>query len=186
MLILGLDISTSTVGYCFANHESLSTGYRINIVDIGYIDLSEFAKEQWMKKAKKVILTLTELFKQNGKPEAAQIEDNLSGFKSGFTNMLIIILLAKFNGAVSFGLLLLHGLKIRHIHPTTARKRAWGNTFRGATNVKESVLAEVLNKYPELMDKFPVKKSGKNKGDFAKQAFDMADACTLACCIPER
>ncbi len=176
--VLGLDISTATIGWAIMNHETEGK-YIIKAEDVGYIDLSKLGKD-WFKKADLALSQLTDIVEKYN-PDKIQIEENLLGFSPGFTSTQVIVTLARFNGIISWGLYRKTKKYPIFIHPTTARINAWGSSFieYKKENKKAAILNRVVTKYPEIYEKLPKNK----KGDLAKQAFDISDAVTVACCI---
>ena len=91
MVTLGLDASTTCVGYAFTDDEK--------ILDMGFIDIK---KEKTPKEKVQKVLEVI-----NGKDYIDEvmdinIEDNLSGFMGGRTSQQTIIKLAKFNAILCF------------------------------------------------------------------------------------
>ena len=184
MIVLGLDVSTNTVGYCFMKHESKDYGYIMDPIGIGFISLGKYKKD-WYKKADITIAELIKQFEKLGMPDVIQIENNLLGFQSGRTSMNVITTLARFNGIVSWGVYRATKIKPVHLHPSSARKKAWGTTFHylKGINKKIGVLGEVLNKWPTLEEQLPRR---PKTGDYKNEVYDIADAITMAAVIPER
>ena len=91
MVTLGLDISTSCVGYAFTEDNK--------ILDMGFIDIK---KEKTPKK--KVFKVLDFLNKNSyiDKVFTVYVEDNLQGFAGGRTSQQVIVKLAKFNAILCF------------------------------------------------------------------------------------
>lgn len=178
MKVLGLDISTSVTGWAIIDHQSEGR-YTRRLEDVGYINLTKL-KTDWFKKADQALSDLTDVIKKYN-PDRVQIEENLLGFSPGFTKVQIIVTLARFNGIVSWGIYRTMKKYPIFIHPTTARVNAWGTSFKEykSENKKAAVLQKVMTIYPEIYDKLPKNK----KGDIAKEAYDIADAVTVACCL---
>ena len=91
MVTLGLDISTTCVGYAFTENKQ--------ILDMGFIDIKKFKNHK-----EKAFFVLTEINKSSyiDKVEKVYVEDNLSGFAGGFTSQQTIVKLAKFNAVLCF------------------------------------------------------------------------------------
>jgi len=181
MLVLGLDVSTSAIGWCFAEH-STTGSYRIEPKKAGFIDLKKYVG--YINKTNAAVLEFEKLFKDNGTPDVIQIEDSLQNYKFGSTSVNVIITLARFNGIITYILYRMTKLFPNHIHPVTARKRAWGSSFSQfkREHKKAAILAAVYKKYPTLLEGFPMR---PRAGGFRNEVFDMADAVTLAVCIPD-
>ena len=88
---LGLDASTTTVGYAFVDGKE--------IVTMGFIPIQ---KEDTIRD--KVELTMKEITTIDpfNKVEQIYIEDSLSGFMRGRTSQQTIIKLAKFNAVLTY------------------------------------------------------------------------------------
>ena len=91
MVILGLDISTTTIGYAFSENNK--------ILDMGFIDVKKHKTPK-----DKAFFALNWLCKNKyiDKVEHINIEDNLSGFAGGRTSQQVIIKLAKFNACLLY------------------------------------------------------------------------------------
>ena len=115
MVTLGLDISTSCVGYAFTKDKK--------ILDMGFIDI----KKQKTPK-EKVFKVLDFLNKSSYIDNVYDInvEDNLSGFAGGRTSQQVIVKLAKFNAVLCFVLEDMFDMKVYNINPMTARKFVFG------------------------------------------------------------
>ena len=88
---LGLDASTTTVGYAFVDGKE--------IVTMGFIPIQ---KEDTIRdKVRLTMDTITELDPFE-KVEQIYIEDSLSGFMRGRTSQQTIIKLAKFNAVLTY------------------------------------------------------------------------------------
>ena len=115
MVTLGLDISTTCVGYAFTKDKK--------ILDMGFIDIK---KEKTPKE--KVFKVLGFLNKSSYIDEVFTIyvEDNLQGFAGGRTSQQVIIKLAKFNAILCFMLEEMFDFTVYSINPMTARKNVFG------------------------------------------------------------
>ena len=114
MVSLGLDASTTCVGYAFTKDKK--------ILDMGFIDIK---KEKTPKdKVQKVLGFLNESSYIDDVMDI-NIEDNLSGFAGGRTSQQVIIKLAKFNAILCFMLEHLD-YEVNNINPSTARKQVFG------------------------------------------------------------
>ena len=89
MVILGLDVSTTTIGYAFTKNKK--------ILDMGFIDIK---KQQSIQEKAYYAMDILES-KEYG-IDKIYIEDNLSGFSGGRTSQQVIIKLAKFNAVFCF------------------------------------------------------------------------------------
>ena len=135
MVSLGLDASTTCVGYAFTEDKK--------ILDMGFIDIK---KETTPKdKVEKVLDFLhNSSYIDNGTD--INIEDNLSGFAGGRTSQQVIIKLAKFNAILCF-MLENFEFNVNNINPMTARKNVFGKARVKGKKAKEFVQEEVEKMY---------------------------------------
>ena len=163
MVTLGLDASTTCVGYAFTKDKK--------ILDMGFIDIK---KEKTPKdKVEKVLGFLHEspyidnVFDIN-------IEDNLSGFAGGRTSQQVIIKLAKFNAILCF-MLENFEFKVHSINPMTARKNVFGKARVKGKKAKQFVQEEVEKMYN-------TKKWCKEttRGNWDKRNIDMYDGLVMS------
>ena len=135
-MVLGLDVSTSCVGYAFTKDKK--------IIDMGFIDL----KKQKTPK-EKTFFVLTRLSKNPYIDEVTKIniEDNLSGFSGGRTSQQVIVKLAKFNAILGFVIEEEFGVKVENINPNTARKQVFGKARIKGVPAKEYVKMKIDEKY---------------------------------------
>ena len=163
MVTLGLDASTTCVGYAFTEDKK--------ILDMGFIDIK---KETTPKdKVQKVLEFLNnapyieEVFDIN-------IEDNLSGFAGGRTSQQVIIKLAKFNAILCF-MLENFEYNVNSINPMTARKQVFGKARVKGKKAKQFVQEEVEKMYN-------TKKWCKEttRGNWDKRNIDMYDGLVMS------
>ena len=163
-MVLGLDVSTSCVGYAFTKDKK--------IIDMGFIDL----KKQKTPK-EKTFFVLTHLSKSPYIDEVTKIniEDNLSGFSGGRTSQQVIVKLAKFNAILGFVIEEEFGVEVENINPNTARKQVFGKARIKGVPAKEYVKMKIDEKYD-------TKKWCKTttRGNWDKRNIDMYDALTMA------
>ena len=135
MVTLGLDASTTCVGYAFTENE--------RILDMGFIDI----KKQKTPKEKvfKVLEILNNISYINN-IEKINIEDNLSGFAGGRTSQQVIIKLAKFNAILCF-MLENFDYKVHSINPMTARKNVFGVARVKGIKAKDLVKMKIEEMY---------------------------------------
>ena len=144
MKILGLDASTTTVGYAFVENKK--------VIDMGFIPID---KEKTIRD--KVQVTLDEINKLDPFDEIDKIyiEDSLSGFMRGRTSQQTIIKLAKFNAVLTYCLEFAYGEIVDGINPMTARKHLFGKSREKGVSAKDFVKKEInclysLEKYVKL------------------------------------
>jgi len=130
--ILGLDASTTTVGYAFVENKK--------VIDMGFIPIN---KEKTIRD--KVKVTLDEINKLDPFDEIDKIyiEDSLSGFMRGRTSQQTIIKLAKFNAVLTYCLEFAYGEIVDGINPMTARKHLFGKSRVKGVSAKDFVKKEI-------------------------------------------
>jgi Holliday junction resolvasome RuvABC endonuclease subunit len=112
MVSLGLDASTTCVGYAFTEDKK--------ILDMGFIDIR---KEKTPKEKVQKVLDFLHNSSYIDNVTDINIEDNLSGFAGGRTSQQVIIKLAKFNAILCF-MLENFEYNVNSVNPMTARKQA--------------------------------------------------------------
>ena len=163
MVTLGLDASTTCVGYAFTEDKK--------ILDMGFIDIK---KEKTPKdKVQKVLEFL------NNSPYIDEvidinIEDNLSGFAGGRTSQQVIIKLAKFNAILCF-MLENFEFNVNSINPMTARKQVFGKARIKGMKAKDLVKMKIEEMYN-------TKKWCKEttRGNWDKRNIDMYDGLVMS------
>ena len=164
-MVLGLDISTTTVGYAFTKDNK--------ILDMGFIDITKYKTPK-----DKAFFVLTQLLDNTyiDKVEKINVEDNLSGFANGRTSQQIIIKLAKFNAVLGF---LLEeefsNLPVKNINPLTARKQVFGKARIKGIKAKDFVKTEVESQF----DTSKWCKETK-RGNWDKRNIDMYDGLVMS------
>ena len=89
MVTLGIDASTTCVGYAFTDDKK--------ILDMGFIDIK---KETTPKDKVQKVLDFLNESSYIDDIEKVYVEDNLSGFAGGRTSQQVIVKLAKFNAVL--------------------------------------------------------------------------------------
>ena len=164
MVTLGLDASTTCVGYAFTQDKK--------ILDMGFIDIK---KETTPKdKVEKVLGKLNESSYINDVMDI-NIEDNLSGFAGGRTSQQVIVKLAKFNAILCFMLEEIFQMEVNSINPMTARKNVFGKARIKGKKAKEFVQEQVEKMYN-------TKKWCKEttRGNWDKRNIDMYDGLVMS------
>lgn len=168
MIKLGLDISTSTIGYCVL-------GNNVGIAEIGYIDLNK--EEGVYNKVDEAMKKLDEILNRYKTMDLINIEDNMGNFSWGKTKIQTVMLLAKFNGIISYEL---HkrGYKTEHINVRTARKNLGFKDLKANrnTDIKERVKDFCFMIEPKLKEYMML----NTKNEIKKEFFDMVDAYVMA------
>ena len=164
---IGLDASTTTVGFAFVDDK--------NVIDIGFIPID---KQKTIRD--KVQLTMDELTKLDPFDEVDKIyiEDNLSGFMRGRTSQQTIIKLAKFNAVLTYCLEFAYGEIVEGVNPMTARKHLFGKARVKGKTAKEFVKEEINSLY-NLEEYVKLTKTGL----WDKRNMDSYDA--LVCALYE-
>ena len=135
MVILGLDASTTCVGYAFTEDKK--------ILDMGFIDIK---KEKTPKDKVQKVLEFLNNISYIDDVNDINIEDNLSGFAGGRTSQQVIIKLAKFNAILCF-MLENFEFNVNSINPMTARKQVFGKARVKGKKAKEFVQEEIEKMY---------------------------------------
>ncbi len=167
--ILGLDISTSVVGYTIIDE----TG---KLHEMSYIKLSSMDKDDLYAKATAVGDVLE---KYRDIVTDISIEEPLVMFRAGASRAQILSKLSMFNGMV--------GILSKTIYNTTpvlynvnnARKTAFPLLkFPRGEDRKELVMLRIAEHWPDV--DWPVMAKGKNIGKPRKECFDMADSAIIS------
>tara|TARA_R110002020_G_scaffold394469_1_gene604495 strand:- start:313 stop:834 length:522 start_codon:yes stop_codon:yes gene_type:complete len=164
MVTLGLDASTTCVGYAFTENE--------RILDMGFIDI----KKQKTPKEKvfKVLEILNNISYINN-IEKINIEDNLSGFAGGRTSQQVIVKLAKFNAILCFVFEDEFGIEVKNINPMTARKNVFGKARVKGIKAKDFVKMKIEEMYDTL--KWCKETT---RGNWDKRNIDMYDGLVMS------
>ena len=164
MVILGLDISTSCVGYAFTEDKK--------ILDMGFIDI----KKQKTPKEKvfKVLEFLNNVSYIN-KIDKIYVEDNLSGFAGGRTSQQTIVKLAKFNAVLGFVVEEEFRVAVENINPMTARKKVFGKARVKGVKSKDYVKMKI----EEMYDTSKWNKT-TSRGNWDKRNIDAYDGLVMS------
>ena len=163
MVTLGLDVSTTCVGYAFTEDKK--------ILDMGFIDIK---KEKTPKDKVQKVLDFLNNSSYIDDVMDINIEDNLSGFAGGRTSQQVIIKLAKFNAILCF-MLENFDFKVHNINPMTARKNVFGKARVKGLKAKDFVKRQIESK-------FDTKKWCKttSRGNWDKRNIDMYDGLVMS------
>ena len=164
MVTLGLDASTTCVGYAFTKDKK--------ILDMGFIDIK---KEKTPKDKVQKVLGFINESKYIDDVIDINIEDNLSGFAGGRTSQQVIIKLAKFNAILCFMLEEMFEFNVHSINPMTARKNVFGKARVKGKKAKQFVQEQVEKMYN-------TKKWCKHttRGNWDKRNIDMYDGLVMS------
>ena len=135
MVTLGLDASTTCVGYAFTEDKK--------ILDMGFIDIK---KEKTPKDKVEKVLDFLHNSSYIDNVTDINIEDNLSGFAGGRTSQQVIIKLAKFNAILCF-MLENFEFNVHSINPMTARKQVFGRARIKGVKAKDFVKEEIEKRF---------------------------------------
>ena len=136
MVTLGLDISTTCVGYAFTENKQ--------ILEMGFIDLK---KQTTHKEKAFYVLTCINESSYIDKVEKVYVEDNLSGFAGGRTSQQVIVKLAKFNAVLCYVVEDTFDLEVKNVNPMTARKQAFGKARVKGVKAKDFVKRQIEELY---------------------------------------
>lgn len=166
MSILGLDVSSSVIGWCLLNEDG---SYK----DLGYVDLRKgddlYEKLQYVERFFNGLIIGNENFPK------IYVEDPLKMFAGGMSMAQTISLLQRWNGMVCGYIYMRLGIRPEMINPRSARSIVGIKVPKGA-NTKESVLQQVRERGIIPESKWDLKKTGKPKD----HCFDQADAWVVA------
>ena len=129
---LGLDASTTTVGYAFVDGKE--------IVTMGFIPIQ---KEKSIRDKVKLTMDIVTNIDPFEHIDKINIEDSLSGFMRGRTSQQTIIKLAKFNAVLTYCLEFAYGEIINGVNPMTARKHLFGKARVKGVSAKDFVKKEI-------------------------------------------
>ena len=163
MVTLGLDASTTCVGYAFTEDKK--------ILDMGFIDIK---KEKTPRDKVQKVLDFLHNNSYIDNVFDINIEDNLSGFAGGRTSQQVIIKLAKFNAILCF-MLENFEYNVNSINPMTARKQVFGKARVKGLKAKDFVKQEIEKIYN-------TKKWCKEttRGNWDKRNIDMYDGLVMS------
>ena len=163
MVTLGLDASTTCVGYAFTQDKK--------ILDMGFIDIK---KETTPKDKVQKVLEFLNNSSYIDEVTDINIEDNLSGFAGGRTSQQVIIKLAKFNAILCF-MLENFDFKVHNINPMTARKNVFGKARVKGIKAKDLVKMKIEEMYD-------TKKWCKetSRGNWDNRNIDMYDGLVMS------
>ena len=164
-MILGLDISTSIVGFTIVDQGEIVKTFAIdlrnknNFPDI-YSKYNHIQGE---------LLDIQREYKI----EHIFIEQSLQMFRSGFSSAKTLSTLSSFNGVITYLCYRELSIKPEHIPASSARK-ACGITIKKGTKAKEQVVKFLLDNEPCFVVEYT--KSGNLKPKY----YDIADSIVIA------
>ena len=164
MVILGLDASTSTIGWSFYDHETKS------ILECGFVDIS---KEETHREKSYKFIDFIRGFDHISKTKRIVLEAALSGFAGGFTRQQVIIKLVRWNAV--FHYILTEEFKdsdVQLVGVNTLRKSVFGKCRIKDVKSKEFVKMQLDAIFPDI-DKLGI---SNKRGNPDKRNSDMHDA----------
>ena len=163
MVTLGLDASTTCVGYAFTKDKK--------ILNMGFIDIK---KEKTPKDKVEKVLDFLNKSSYIDDVIDINVEDNLSGFAGGRTSQQVIIKLAKSNAILCF-MLENFDYNVHSINPMTARKQVFGKARVKGIKAKDLVKMKIEEMYN-------TKKWCKEttRGNWDKRNIDMYDGLVMS------
>ena len=164
MVTLGLDASTTCVGYAFTKDKK--------ILDMGFIDIK---KETTPKDKVQKVLDFLHKSSYIDNVFDINIEDNLPGFAGGRTSQQVIIKLAKFNAILCFMLEEMFDFTVHNINPMTARKNVFGKARVKGIKAKDLVKMKIEEMYDT--SKWCRETS---RGNWDKRNIDMYDGLVMS------
>lgn len=173
-MILGLDISTSTIGFTLLN----LTG---SVEYINYIKPEgNNIFEKVASATRSIDAYIWPYVQINGPIKAIYAEAPNIMFQRGFSSAQTIATILRFNGAFLFTLYQKFNILPKEVFATSARKQVIG-IGRFKLDPKEEVFkwvnSHIKYTYPHF---WPIISKGKNKGKLLHECFDMADSYIIA------
>ena len=157
---LGLDISTSVVGYCYSSSKS-------NIDHAGFVDVKKLTNFRDPSPCLSDTLSSIEI----NNVSTIIVEDTLSGFGGGRTSQQTIVKLAKCNAIVSYVIEELYKVQVDHVNVSTLRKAVFGKSREKGLDSKTFVKCNLENML-DLSDFIHY----NSKNNYDKKNYDMLDA----------
>lgn len=164
-MILGLDASTSTVGWCFAESGS--------VLDAGFLNIS---KLETNKEKGKFIIDFLAKHHLTEKINHANLEAALSGFGGGLSSQQTIITLSRWNAVFEYMLGESFKFPIILCNVNTMRKKVFGKARIKGIKPKEYVKQQIPLVVPNIKT---FEKLNRN-GDWDAHNGDMYDAIVCA------
>ena len=166
--ILGLDVSTFCTGFSIWDLE------KDKLSKSGFISLKNL--NSWHEKVDEVCSILEDIKKNTNKITYIAIEDILQKFIAGKSNIKTIITLAGFNYVIQRKCYEIYNITPVLYNVLRARNLANCSVPRGVKS-KNFILRRVCELHPEIKNELPLMKT---KPEFAKEAFDIADAIVVS------
>ena len=166
--VLALDVSTFCTGFSIwnLNENKLETA--------GHVALKN--KKGLHEKVNTMFEVLDTLNENTDKITEVVIEDIITKFISGKSNIKTIITLAAFNAIIQRKCYEMLGKPPTMMNVMRARNLADCKVPRG-TKSKDFILKRICELHPEVKELLPLMKT---KNEFAKEAYDVSDAIVIA------
>ena len=170
-MILGLDISTSTVGFTLMN---LTGG-------VEYIGYTKPTGDNQFEKVESAFNCISKVVQShvisNGPITSIYAEAPNIMFRTGFSSAQTLAIILRFNGALLFTLYRHFGILPKEAMAVSMRKQVIG-IGRFKVNPKDEILRWVNLQIPTT--NWPQIAKGKNKGKLSTECYDMADSYIVA------
>ena len=183
MNILGLDISTSTTGWCLTAQNNA----KVTLLKAGFVHHK--GKRTLHEKSQDVKAVLLNLKAENS-IDVICIEENLQSFRPGLSSAKTLMTLSRYNGIVSHECWLATSLVPLYYNVNSARKMLGIDTTKKARNGNEKA-KDVVHRWVKahrLMAGYswPTKvlKGGPNRGKTIEDpgCMDLSDAFVISLC----
>lgn len=159
---LGLDISSSIVGFCLLSQEKEQP---FALEKIGHVKLTKSSLENLFDKAEFAINEIIAAIPNNIALSSIFVEANAKMFMQGKTTADVIITLAKMNVLVSYLAHKHFNAPIKDIHVVSARSMIGYKDNRSDKRpVKEKAREFVMASFPTVPVRTRIVTAGKNKG----------------------
>ena len=168
---LGLDISTSVIGYCILDNDKIQ--------QIGAIEIS---KSKSIFEKAKIFRENLENIKSNFSIEKVYIEENLQAFRPGLSSAKTIVTLARFNGMCSLISSETFSFDPIFVNVNSARSSIGFKKKKDKSkNTKQQILEFVMGLEQQVDWPTKILKGGPRRGTevFENYCYDMADAYVI-------
>ena len=164
-VVLGIDASTSIVGWAFSQSES--------IVDAGFINIS---KIETNKEKGKFIIEFLSKHPLIGNVDHVNLEAALSGFGGGLTSQQTLITLSRWNAVFEYMMSEYFKFPIILCNVNTMRKKVFGKARIKGIKPKEYVKSQI----PLLVENIKQFEKLNRNGDWDSHNSDTYDAIVCA------
>lgn len=164
-MVLGLDASTSIVGWCFADGKS--------VIDAGFLNIS---KLETNKEKGRSVIDFLSIHPQIDKVNKINLEAALSGFGGGLTSQQTIITLSRWNAILEYMLSEKFSFPVVLCNVNTMRKAVFGKARIKGIKPKEYVKQQI----PLVVSNIKGFEKLNRKGEWDAHNSDMYDAIVCA------